>query len=61
MGDIHEFGNIVAAYPGGIEEIKVELDQCWDVLRQREARHEFAQDPSKVTVRPASVVERFEP
>ncbi len=42
-----------------IEEIKVELDQCWDLLRQRDARREFGQDPNQATVRPASVVERY--
>jgi len=42
-----------------LEDIKVELDQCWDLLRQREARREFGQDPNKAKVRPASVVERY--
>ena len=42
-----------------IEEIKVELDQCWDLLRQREARREFGQDPNDAKVRPPSVVERY--
>ena len=43
-----------------LEEIKVELDQCWDLLRQRDARREFGQDPNKAKLRPASVVERYE-
>ena len=43
-----------------IDEIKVELDRCWDLLRQREARREFGQDPDQATLRPASVVERYE-
>ena len=42
-----------------LEDIKVELDQCWDLLRQRDARREFGQDPNKAKVRPASVVERY--
>jgi hypothetical protein len=42
-----------------LEQIKVELDQCWDLLRQRRARREFGQDPDGATVRPASVVERY--
>lgn len=42
-----------------IEAIKVELDQCWDLLRQREARREFGQDPDQAKVRPPSVVERY--
>ena len=43
-----------------IEDIKVELDRCWDLLRQREARREFGQDPGQAKLRPASVVERYE-
>jgi hypothetical protein len=43
-----------------LENIKVELDQCWDLLRQRRARREFGQDPDDAKVRPASVVERYE-
>jgi hypothetical protein len=42
-----------------LEEIQVELDQCWDLLRQRRARREFGQDPNDARVRPASVVERY--
>jgi len=41
-----------------LEKIKIELDQCWDLLRQRDARREFGQDPDQAKVRPASVVER---
>jgi uncharacterized protein DUF2630 len=43
-----------------LEQIKVELDQCWDLLRQRDARREFGQNPDDAKVRPASVVERYE-
>lgn len=46
--------------PVRLEEIRVELDQCWDLLRQRRARREFGQDPDEAKVRPASVVERYE-
>ena len=42
-----------------LQEIKVELDQCWDLLRQREARREFGQDPKDAKVRAPSVVERY--
>lgn len=43
-----------------LEAIKIELDQCWDLLRQRDARREFGQDPNQAKVRPPSVVERYE-
>ena len=45
---------------GRLEKIQVELDQCWDLLRQRRARREFGQDPDGAKVRPASVVEGYE-
>ena len=40
--------------------LKVELDQCWDLLRQRRALREFGQDPDKAKVRSANVVENYE-
>ena len=43
-----------------LEAIKIELDQCWDLLRQRDARREFGQNPDEAKVRPPSVVERYE-
>jgi uncharacterized protein DUF2630 len=43
-----------------LEAIKIELDQCWDLLRQRDARREFGQDPNQAKLRPAAVVERYE-
>ncbi len=43
-----------------LERIAVELDQCYDLLRQRQARREFGQDPDDATVRPAEVVERYQ-
>ena len=41
-------------------ELKVELDQCWDLLRQRRALREFGNDPDKAKVRPARIVENYE-
>jgi hypothetical protein len=42
-----------------LEKIKVQLDQCWDLLRQRDARREFGDDPDRAKMRPPSVVERY--
>ena len=42
-----------------LEKIRVELDQCWDLLRQRDALREFGKDPDGARVRPASVVEKY--
>ncbi|MFI5177389.1 MAG: DUF2630 family protein [Vicinamibacterales bacterium] len=43
-----------------LQKIQVELDQCWDLLRQRRAKREFGQNPDEAHVRPASVVEKYE-
>lgn len=43
-----------------LSSLKVELDQCWDLLRQRRALREFGKDPDQAKVRPAKVVENYE-
>jgi Protein of unknown function (DUF2630) len=43
-----------------LEKLQVELDQCWDLLRQRRALREFGKDPDKAKVRPAGIVEKYE-
>jgi hypothetical protein len=43
-----------------LEEIKVSLDQCWDLLRQRRALRESGFDAEAAAVRPPEVVERYE-
>jgi hypothetical protein len=42
-----------------LEQIQVQLDQCWDLLRQRRARREFGQDPDDAMPRPESTVEKY--
>ena len=36
-------------------ELKVELDRCSDLLRQRRALREFGNDPDKARLRPARI------
>jgi hypothetical protein len=43
-----------------LESIKVGLDQCWDLLRQRRALREAGRDPGAARVRDPDVVERYE-
>jgi len=40
--------------------LSVELDQCWDLLRQRRARREMGQNPDDVASRPERVVEGYQ-
>ncbi|MER6538186.1 DUF2630 family protein [Streptomyces sp. 900105755] len=42
-----------------LARLETELDQCWDLLRQRRARIEAGQDPGAANVRPASEVEGY--
>ena len=43
-----------------LRDLEVELDQCWDLLRQRRALREFGQDPDQAHVRPPRIVENYE-
>jgi Protein of unknown function (DUF2630) len=43
-----------------LRTLEVELDQCWDLLRQRRARREFGGDPDEARVRPPEIVENYE-
>jgi Protein of unknown function (DUF2630) len=42
-----------------LDRLEVELDQCWDLLRQRRARREFGLDPEDATARPEGTVEGY--
>lgn len=42
-----------------LAEIQVELDQCWDLLRQRRALREYGQDAAQAHARPAEVVKKY--
>jgi hypothetical protein len=42
-----------------LHAVETELDQCWDLLRQRRARTEFGQNPDDASVRPAGTVENY--
>ena len=42
-----------------LRRIETELDQCWDLLRQRRALRETGGDPGAATVRPPGQVEGY--
>jgi hypothetical protein len=42
-----------------LAKINVELDRCWDLLRQRRALREFGRNPDEADVRPAGIVENY--
>ena len=43
-----------------LDEVKVQLDQCWDLLRQRRALREAGLNPDAAEPRSADVVERYQ-
>lgn len=42
-----------------LRRLEVELDQCWDLLRQRRALRESGGDPRAAEVRPPDEVEGY--
>ena len=42
-----------------LQSVEVELDRCWDLLRQRRALRETGGDPDDAQVRDAETVERY--
>jgi hypothetical protein len=41
-------------------QIEEQLDQCWDLLRQRQAKREFGEDPNQAEARPIPEVEHYQ-
>jgi hypothetical protein len=53
--------------PAALEEdkerlraVEVELDRCWDLLRQRRALRDAGSDPERAQVRDAGTVEHYQ-
>jgi hypothetical protein len=42
-----------------LERVSVELDRCWDLLRQRRARREAGLDPDDAEARDEPTVEKY--
>ena len=42
-----------------LRRLETELDQCWDLLRQRQALREFGGDANEAVARPESTVEGY--
>ena len=52
-------GEVSDAEKERLGQINVELDRCWDLLRQRRALREFGRNPDEAEVRPAKIVENY--
>jgi flagellar biosynthesis/type III secretory pathway chaperone len=57
--ELFERGSLTGDEQKRLQKIQVELDQCWDLLRQRRARREFGEGPDQAHVRPPEVVEKY--
>jgi hypothetical protein len=42
-----------------LAQISVELDQCWDLLRQRRARRDAGENPDAAQARDVNTVEKY--
>ncbi|GCF08338.1 DUF2630 family protein [Dictyobacter arantiisoli] len=56
---LEEEGKIQGDQRERVKKIEVDLDQCWDLLRQRRARRHAGLNPDDVAVRDASIVENY--
>ncbi len=54
-----EHGGLTEEQRQRLHAAQVQLDQCWDLLRQRRAKREFGQNPDEAHVRDASTVEGY--
>jgi len=52
-------GEMTDAERERLATINVELDRCWDLLRQRRALREFGRNPDEADIRPAGIVENY--
>jgi hypothetical protein len=59
LGLGEETGGLNDEQKARLQELKVHLDQCWDLLRQRRAKREFGQDPDDATTRDEKTVEGY--
>jgi hypothetical protein len=39
--------------------VEAQLDQCWDLLRQRRAKRQYGENPNEAEVRSPDVVENY--
>lgn len=59
-GKLYESPDLTQKDVQRLHEIKIELDQCWDFLRQRRALRNAGENPEQAQVRDADVVENYE-
>ena len=56
---LFEQGSLAPEGTKRLADVQVELDQCWDLLRQRRALRETGGDPSQAHSRSPDVVKKY--
>ena len=51
--------DVIAADAKRLAEIRIQLDQLWDLLRQRKAKRAAGEDPDTATLRDQGTVEDY--
>jgi hypothetical protein len=59
MDEEHELRSGSGTDTQRLSELETQLDQCWDLLRQRRAKREFGEPESEAHVRPPETVEKY--
>ena len=55
-----EQGTLDETKQARIRDLEIQLDQCWDLLRQRRARREFGLNPEEAKLRDPNIVEHYQ-
>ena len=56
---LRESGEHTAEQRDRLRQIEEERDQLWDLVRQRDAKRQYDEDPDSAEVRPRSEVEGY--
>ena len=56
----HEQDGLSEKEHARLEEIRVQLDRFWDLLRQRRSREQYQLDPNEASIRDEGTVEGYE-
>ncbi|HEV7959099.1 MAG TPA: DUF2630 family protein [Acidimicrobiales bacterium] len=59
LEESHHGEPLSTAQQDRLKSVEVQLDQAYDLLRQRRARRTAGQDPDEAVVRPEGVVENY--
>ena len=58
--NLSEAGGLDDDQHNRMQELQVNLDQCWDLLRQRRARRDAGLNPDEAKVRDPEIVEHYQ-